>query len=141
MYTYATVFLLAISAAAGPSLGGEKGKRPPRRLLSAIREVETGSQPASGRNAVGDNGRSVGPYQIQKPYWRDSGVNGRYAHVRNPQYAERVMLAYWRKYCPTALARGDWRTLARVHNGGPDGDRKAATLKYWQRVKRALEES
>ena len=35
-----------------------------RPLFDAIREVESGGNP----DAVGDGGRSIGPYQIQ---WRD----------------------------------------------------------------------
>ncbi len=110
--------------------------RPPvRPLLDAIRQVESG-----GRTGliVGDEGRSLGPYQIQRPYWQDSGVRGRYADVQIPAYAEKVMIAYWERHCPEALNRGDWATLARVHNGGPDGYRNPATLKYWRKVSVAL---
>lgn len=117
---------LAHSAVARPSV---------RPLLDAIREVESG-----GRTGVilGDEGRSLGPYQIQRPYWQDSGIPGRYTDVSDPGYAERVMLGYWKRYCPKALDRGDWATLARVHNGGPTGHRKAATLKYWRKVQQAM---
>jgi TfoX/Sxy family transcriptional regulator of competence genes len=49
-----------------------------------------------------------------------------------------IILAYWRRYCPSALARGDVQTLARVHNGGPKwyatAKRRAATLTYWRKV-------
>jgi predicted chitinase len=69
----------------------------------------------------------------------DSGVPGRYRHVRDRRYAERVMAAYWLRHCPTALARGDWQTLARVHNGGPKGGRSPETADYWRRVQRRLE--
>lgn len=110
--------------------------RPPLRpLLDAIRQVESGGR--TGR-IVGDEGRSLGPYQIQRPYWQDSGVPGRYTDVERPAYAEKVMIAYWERYCPEALEGGDWATLARVHNGGPAGHRKAATLRYWQKVSTAM---
>lgn len=107
-----------------------------RSLLDAIREVESGNDPSQ----VGDDGRSLGPYQIQWAYWRDSGVPGVYTQVRDPRYAERVMIGYWKRYCPEALARCDYQTLARVHNGGHSGARKAATLYYWQKVSRELRE-
>ncbi len=109
-----------------------------RKLFEAIRQVETGGISQGGKDLWGDDGRSLGPYQIQRPYWQDSGVPGRYEHVRDPRYSERVMLGYWRRYCPEALAQGDWRTLARVHNGGPQGARNPATIRYWEKVKRAL---
>ena len=105
-----------------------------RPLFDAIRHVESGGN----ANAVGDGGRSIGPYQIQRAYWRDSGVPGRYEQVRDRTYSERVMVAYWRRHCPAALARGDWQTLARVHNGGPAGARIKATRPYWAKVKAGL---
>jgi hypothetical protein len=109
-----------------------------RPVLDAIREVETGTATDGGYWSVGDGGRSIGPYQIQYKYWRDSGVPGRYEWVRDRAYAERVVIGYWRKYCPEAIDGGDWQTLARVHNGGPTGTSKAATASYWARVRRAL---
>jgi hypothetical protein len=135
--TRTIVFTLGVCLAGPAGYGGET--RVSRRFFDAIRTVETGSQPAGGKNAVGDLGRSIGPYQIQRAYWRDSGITGRYESVHERRYAERVMIAYWQKYCPEALARGDVQTLARVHNGGPGGERNPATWKYWQKVKHILE--
>jgi len=137
------VFLPAIAiVCAGVEATGGSGLRDKdvsiEQILQAIRLVETGSHPAAGRNAVGDQGRSLGPFQIQRGYWKDSGVSGRYEDVRDTHYAKRVILAYWRKYCPVALAKHDWRTLARVHNGGPGGANKKATLGYAELVKRRL---
>jgi hypothetical protein len=108
-----------------------------RHLLDAIRQVETGGE-ADPANAVGDGGRSLGPYQITRAYWADSRVPGQYQWVRNKAYAERVMIAYWQRHCPLALARRDWQTLARVHNGGPNGPSEWRTLVYWNRVKQQM---
>ena len=108
-----------------------------RPLLEAIREAETGNHPDPA-NARGDDGRALGPYQITREYWKDSGVPGQYEFVRNRAYAERVMIAFWQRYCPEALARGDWRRLAKVHNGGPRGPEMAKTVRYWLKVRRAL---
>lgn len=107
-----------------------------RSLFDSIREVETGSTAST----IGDGGRSLGPYQIQRSYWKDAGVPGSYQQVRNRRYAERVMLAYWQKYCPKSLARGDYQTLARVHNGGAAGARKRTTVSYWRKVNQELRE-
>lgn len=115
---------------------GESSLRP---LLDAIRQVETGGHPNGGANAIGDEGRSLGPYQIQWRYWRDSGVPGRYEDVRSAAYAERVMVNYWRRYCPGALSGGDWQTLARIHNGGPLGSGNSRTWIYWQKVRREVD--
>jgi hypothetical protein len=108
-----------------------------RDVLDAIRKVETGGHPAPAQ-AVGDGGRSLGPYQIGRKYWRDSGVPGRYEWVRDTAYAERVILGYWRRHCPDALRPLDAETLARTHNGGPGGPSKRATLPYWHRVRGQL---
>lgn len=105
-----------------------------RALLQAIRQVETGGQPNGGRDAVGDGGRSIGPYQLQRAYHADSGVPGTYEQCRDREYAERVVRAYWRRYCP----RGSDEVKARTHNGGRLGPKKAATLKYWKKVQRAM---
>jgi hypothetical protein len=109
-------------------------------LLAAMMMVESG-----GRcDVVGDGGRSIGPLQIQYCYWRDSGVPGKYQDCKQPEYAKRVVRAYWKRYCPNALKRGDLQTLARVHNGGPSGanpkyvKRYAATSRYWRKVKRMM---
>lgn len=103
-------------------------------LLDAMTQVESGGDV----NAVGDQGRSIGPLQIQRGYWRDARVPGRYEQVRTPAYARRVVVAYWHRYCADALRRGDFETLARVHNGGPAGARKAATKPYWDRTRKQM---
>ena len=102
-------------------------------FFDAVRHVES-----RGRcDAVGDGGRAIGPYQIHRSYWKDSGVPGRYEQCRDRAYAERVMKAYWSRYCPKAWESRDWQTLARVHNGGPDGHRQRSTTAYWNKVRRA----
>jgi len=64
-------------------------------------------------------------------------VPGRWEQCRDRAYAERVMKAYWGRYCPKALENRDWQTLARVHNGGPGGHRLKQTVNYWQKVRKA----
>jgi len=107
-----------------------------RLLLDAIWMVE-----ASGRlnPPDGDGGKSIGPYQISYAYWQDAvdfdaSIGGQYEDCRNKDYAERVVLAYWRRYVP----HGPDERRARVHNGGPAGHRKPATERYWQKVQREL---
>ena len=104
-------------------------------FFAALMSMESGGD----CNAVGDGGRSIGPYQISRAYWIDSGVPGRWKDVRDPKYAERVMRAYWRRYCPRAVESRDWRTMARVHNGGgPRGPKIQATRGYWIGVSRSM---
>ena len=44
-----------------------------------------------------------------------------------------------RRHAADAWRSRDAQTIARVHNGGPTGPAKAATLTYWKRVREALE--
>ena len=104
-------------------------------IFAAIRMVETRGEPNPAA-AVGDHGRSFGPYQISRKYWLDAGALCDWEEVRKESMAEKVMLAYWKRYCPAALDKGDAMVLARIHNGGPNGLRKkmTATANYWRRV-------
>ena len=92
--------------------------------------VESGSDPL----AVGDRGRAIGLYQIHHKYWKDSGVPGSWEDCRDPAYSQRVIMSYWRRYCPSALSKGDLEILCRVHNGGPQGHNKRQTQKYWEKI-------
>ena len=118
-----------------------------RQCLDAIRKVETGGMPKGGIGAIGDNGKAYGPYQIWSPYWQDSGVKGSHAHCLNSKvYSEKVIQGYMFRYAPRQLGRlmagrgtlADIEWITRIHNGGPKGYRKTATLKYWRKIKRFL---
>lgn len=109
------------------------------RILDAIRQVETGGckNPA---DAVGDGGRAIGPFQIHQCYWADAveydpSIGGEYSDCTDEAYARRIVVAYLSRYCKS------WsdETVARVHNGGPKGYRKAATVKYWRKVEKNLQ--
>jgi hypothetical protein len=122
--------LLALLALASASHAA-----PPESFWRALHQVET-----SGRHGaiLGDNGRSLGPLQISRAYHADSRVAGSYEQVTDLAYARRVATAYLKRYAPQAWAQGDVETLARVHNGGPAGARKQATLPYAEKVRRAM---
>src|SRR3972149_3105376 len=62
-----------------------------RPLFRAIRALETSGMAAPHR-AVGDKGRSIGPYQITRAYWMDSGSDGKWTWCRGHAYSEAVML-------------------------------------------------
>jgi hypothetical protein len=103
-------------------------------LISALIIVES-----SGRdNAVGDGGRALGPLQIHRAVVVDvnrfTGSSYRWESMTNRAQARAVCEAYLRHYgkgCTT-------EQLARRWNGGPQGDRKSATLPYWRKVEAAL---
>jgi hypothetical protein len=105
-----------------------------RPLLDAIRQVES----RDNDRAVGDGGHSQGPYQIGRAYWQDGGGQDYDRLVWDCAASEQVMVNYWRRYCPAALARGDFETLARTHNGGPCGPQSSKTVRYWHRMLQEL---
>lgn len=109
-------------------------------VLAAIRIVESNDNP----DAVGDGGDSIGCYQIQKCYWLDakefSDLGGTYLDCYNRGYADRTVRCYMARYA-TERRLGREVTqedIARIHNGGPNGYKKKATLKYWEKVKKEL---
>jgi len=110
-------------------------------FLDAIQQVESGSF-KDPNNAVGDNGKALGAYQIWYDYWADA-VEHRpelkargYKAVKDPAYAREIIKAYMARYAPK---NATWEDLARIHNGGPKGYKKAATKAYWAKVRKELQ--
>jgi hypothetical protein len=144
----AALALIALAFADVPARGDPVAPavRPPEtsapwtldELLDAIRSVESGGLKDGGRKATGDGGKAIGPFQIHQPYWEDSKVPGKHDDCRDPEYARKVVLAYWKRYASKALESVDAQALARVHNGGPDGAKQDCTLAFWAKVERAL---
>ena len=106
---------------------------PPDSFFRARHIVET-----SGRTGpiIGDGGRALGPLQIHRGYHADARIGGDYARCADLDYSRRVVTAYLQRYAPQAWASGDVKTLARVHNGGPRGASKQATVAYGDKVAR-----
>ena len=105
-------------------------------LLDAIAAVESNGNP----DAIGDRGRAMGVYQIHKLYWEDGtrilGVDWSYQEAKDPTKARQVVRAYLLHY-------GRGKSLldkARIHNGGPRGYRKQATISYARKVARVMEQ-
>jgi hypothetical protein len=108
---------------------------PPDAFWRALHLTET-----SGRLGPikGDKGKALGPFQIHRKYWEDTKQPGKYEDVADYDYAKQVVTAYLKKYARKAWDDGDIQTLARVHNGGPNGHRKESTLGYAKKVMRNL---
>ena len=125
---------------AATAFGGERPPELTDALLDAIRFVESGDRV---NVPDGDGGRAIGPYQIWRAYWLDaceydpSLKHRRYEDCRDPEYARRVVIAYMSRYGRGKSAE----ELARIHNGGPRGHRKSATVEYWAKVEKRLIES
>lgn len=109
-------------------------------FLDAIQKVETGGE-ADPNNAVGDNGKALGAYQIWYDYWADAvehrpDLKARgYKAVKDPAYAREIIKAYMDRYAPDGAT---WEDLARIHNGGPKGHRRNSTKAYWVKVQKHL---
>lgn len=86
-------------------------------LFAAILAVEGWRGPGT----FGSHGE-VGPYQITHAYWTDAKMpDGKFMDCEGVEYTQRVMVRYWRRYCPLALRDRDYRILAAVHHWGPKG--------------------
>lgn len=104
-------------------------------LFNAIAMVE------SDRGATSDN-----VYQIRDIYIDDvnriCNTQVSYDAKYNVKKSEQMMMLYWQYYGEiyerVTGSPVTYEVLARIHNGGPDGWRKEATKKYWERVKRHL---
>jgi len=101
-------------------------------LLDAMYTVESNR----GKITVGDDGKAIGPYQIWREYWHDAvefdkTIGGKYEDCMNKAYSEKIVRAYWKRYAPKGATI---EQLARIHNGGPQGHKRNATLKYWNKI-------
>lgn len=104
-------------------------------VFYALHQVET-----SGRLGpiLGDGGAALGPLQIHKGYHLDSGVDGPYSNCSSLAFSKRVVRGYMARYATERrLGRPvTVQDIARIHNGGPNGYKKRATLKYAEKFMR-----
>lgn len=104
-------------------------------LIAALITVES-----NGRdNAVGDGGRAIGALQIHKAVVVDvnriAGTSYTHQQMTNRIAARRVCeiyLTHYGKGCTTEQLARKW------NGGGPAGDKKSATIPYWNKVKKHL---
>lgn len=121
-----------IRAALFLALSASLHAEPPESFFRALHIVETGGKRGS---IQGDSGASLGPLQISRKYHADSRVSGSYQRCADLDYSKRVVSAYLKRWAPEAWNAGDIETLARIHNGGPNGARKPSTVTFANRVK------
>ena len=103
-------------------------------LISALIIVES----SGNDQAIGDNGRALGPLQIHRGVVLDvnriTGSHYRHQDMTNRVAARAVCQAYLTHYGRGATTE----QLARRWNGGPTGDRKTATVAYWRRIRQVI---
>lgn len=116
------------------------GAAPPDSFWRALHAVESGGRIGAIK---GDRGAALGPYQLHKAYWLDSGVKGSYSQCSGLAYSRAVVSAYMQRHAAKAWASGDCRALAMTHNGGPQalkakGQKKANLETYWKKIQKHL---
>jgi len=107
----------------------------PADFYRAVNMVETGGRTGA---ILGDKGKALGPLQIHYTYWLDSRVPGSYSDCSNYTYSCKVMNGYFKRHAQGFVIREDYQSLARIHNGGPQGHLRAATKNYWLKVRKYL---
>jgi soluble lytic murein transglycosylase-like protein len=104
-------------------------------FFAALGKVESSGNP----KAVNKKENALGIYQIRPAYFQDSKVKGNHSQVFDPVFARQVCEAYFKRYAPEAYAKGDFESLARLHNSGPAfAKRKSLTDSYWSKIKKNL---
>jgi len=105
--------------------------------LQCICQVE-GCEKEVGRCVMDQGSLSCGPYQIKNPYWIDCGEPGGDWQTCTKQFAcsETCVRAYTRRYGTYCSGNPNptCEVYARIHNGGPSGCKKSATIGYWNKV-------
>ena len=105
-------------------------------LLVAIAQVESEGDP----NAVNVFEDAVGLYQIRPIYVKDCNrILGRPEFKLSDRYdpkRSRLMVVMYITHYGKGKSLED---MARIHNGGPRGHKKAATEAYWKKVKAVLD--
>lgn len=128
--------LIVCQATTAPT---QQSADPFARALKAMVQVESRGNP----NAVGDGGRAIGVLQIHHGYWQDGtrflGVSWPYSDARDPAKAEAVVLAYTQHYAKANRLPWTVEVIARIHNGGPRGMQKQATIRYYRMVQKMME--
>lgn len=110
-------------------------------LLAAMIAVESSGNP----NAIGDGGRARGVLQIHPAVVADcnriAGTRFTHRDAHRPDVARWMAATYLHHWVtPARLGRQPTaEDYARAWNGGgPAGWRKPQTLRYWQRVRKAM---
>ena len=104
-------------------------------LITALIIVES----SGNDQAIGDNGRALGPLQIHRGVVQDvnriTGSHYKHSEMTNRVAARAVCQAYLTHY-----GKGkSTEEQARIWNGGPQGHhKKQATEAYWNKVRKHL---
>lgn len=108
-------------------------------VAKAMMYVESRGDP----QAIGDGGKAIGVFQIHRAYWADGtrflGVSWPYSDAKDPAKAIAVVQAYTKHYAAVHGRSWTAEIIAKIHNGGPLGWKKASTKSYWNRVRNQMD--
>lgn len=116
------------------------------KLLDAIAMQESKNNP----NAKGDKRKgkymAIGAYQLWDVYIEDVNRFAKTKYKSSDRWNAKTSREIVRKYLTYYGKRYERLTgkkvtnevLARIHNGGPNGFKKASTDKYWKEIQRYL---
>ena len=117
-----------------------------RDLIKALIQVESGGNDS----AIGDRGKAVGCLQIHPILVREVNrtlkrkgsdirysLEDRYSRTKSIQMFKIIIDTYKFTHFHSFMEYSE--IIARRWNGGPRGDKKKATVKYWKKVKRHLQ--
>ncbi|KAI6183063.1 Lysozyme [Aphelenchoides bicaudatus] len=124
-----------------------RGKRATTdECLSSICQVESNCRPLDCKWDV--NSLSCGYFQIKLDYYKDCYMPGKRNGESNTTAWKRCaadydcsvqcIQAYTRRYGHRCGVSNSCEKIARLHNGGPNGCNKHATISYWNRMKTLL---
>ena len=125
--------VIATSIVAPPSVALAS---PPQRLLDAIIQVESGGN----ASAVGDRGNAIGILQIWPVMVKDvNRIVGGNRYTLRDRLSRSKSCQMFDIYTNHYSKGESDEVISRRWNGGPSGDRKAATLKYWAKAQKELD--
>ena len=113
---------------------------PSNKLIYAICKVESNN----GMYVVGNNGKAIGCLQIWKSVVDDVNKYSKVKYTYDDRYDKDKSYQIFRLYIghyATKKRLGRKPTnedMARIWNGGPNGYKKTATIKYWNKVKKYI---
>jgi soluble lytic murein transglycosylase-like protein len=109
-------------------------------LILALIAVES----SGNDNAIGDGGLAYGCLQLHAAYVQDAaeyaGKDWKHEDAFDRETSIEIVVAYMDRYAnEKRLGRPvTIEDIARIHNGGPVGYKKTATIKYWKKVEAEL---
>lgn len=118
------------------------------KLLKSIKMVESNGN----KNAKGDYDkknkeyRAIGSFQLWKIYVDDVNrisnkkfnYEDRYDENKSKEMVKIYLNHYGKRYERLTGKIATDEVLSRIHNGGPNGWKKEATIKYWNKVKKEM---